>query len=135
MRLFKTEPLASLFESAGGGDASGFEESSATNIQRGSAKAPGLSIVGDALEAAADAEAGAWTDGEDAEEKGLHGGASVAPSTHQGWHPAKVDRRTAHAIAARALRPIAHAHCWSSQQWHRWAPCRDGRAKIAIPFA
>ena len=51
MRLFNSELLASEFESLDTGADSGFAESSATRIQRGSANAPGLSITAGLFEA------------------------------------------------------------------------------------
>jgi hypothetical protein len=78
MRLPKTEPLASVSESAGSGADNGSEESSATNIQRGSANAPGLSIAGDALAAVTgECDEGAEPAGDGA----LPFGASVTRST------------------------------------------------------
>jgi hypothetical protein len=95
-----------MFESAGRGADSGFEESSATNSQRGSDRAPGLSIVGalsDEAFGACDGAAGAAA--AEADQRG----ASETPSSgvaadpiHHGWHPVSEHRSAAQMTAARA---------------------------------
>jgi hypothetical protein len=138
MRLFKSEALASAFESAGAGADNGFAESSATRIQRGSASAPGLSIVAGLL-VAADGECGGETELGDVAE--FHFGASGVPSIdvvaepiHQGWHPVRITSNAMQRIPT-DREPCANQHCWTSQQWRQEALCCDGRAKIANPFA
>ncbi len=136
MRLFKSELLASEFESLFAGAASGFAESSAIRIQRGSASAPGLSITA-GLFAAVDVECGDET----ALGDGFHFGASGRPSidvaaepVHQGWHPVSAMRIATQRLAM-AREPIANDNRWMKRQRRQEARCREDRATFANPFA